>query len=62
MARSAPLIDLANEFPLLEVEVRSASQAEAVRLMHEGSVHLALVFERPASMSGKTFSKPAASD
>ncbi|KJU77757.1 LysR family transcriptional regulator [Pseudomonas chengduensis] len=44
---SQPLIDLANEFPLLEVEVRSASQAEAVRLMHEGSVHLALVFERP---------------
>lgn len=44
---SQPLVDLANEFPLLEIEVRSASQAEAVRLMHEGSVHLALVFERP---------------
>lgn len=44
---SQPLVDLADEFPLLEIEVRSASQAEAVRLMHEGSVHLALVFERP---------------
>lgn len=44
---SQPLIDLAAEFPLLEIEVRSASQAEAVRLMHEGNVHLALVFERP---------------
>jgi DNA-binding transcriptional LysR family regulator len=44
---SQPLIDLAQEFPMLEIEVRSASQAEAVRLIHEGSAHLALVFERP---------------
>lgn len=44
---SQPLADLAQEFPLLEIEVRSASQAEAVRLLHEGNVHLALVFERP---------------
>lgn len=44
---SQPLVDLAEEFPLLEIEVRSASQAEAVRLIHEGSAHLALVFERP---------------
>ncbi|MFZ6049792.1 LysR family transcriptional regulator [Pseudomonas sp. CR3202] len=44
---SRPLTVLAGEFPTLEIEVRSASQAEAVRMLHEGSVHLALVFERP---------------
>lgn len=44
---SRPLAILAREFPTLQIEVRSASQAEAVRMLHEGSVQLALVFERP---------------
>jgi DNA-binding transcriptional LysR family regulator len=43
---SAPLAVLAREFPSLEVEVLSAPQADALRLLHDGSVHLALVFER----------------
>ena len=46
-AWSRPLAILAREFPTLQIEVRSASQAEAVRMLHEGSVQLALVFERP---------------
>lgn len=43
---SAPLAVLAREFPSLEVEVLSAPQADALRLLHDGGVHLALVFER----------------
>lgn len=46
-AWSRPLAILAREFPTLEIEIRSASQSEAVRMLHEGSVQLALVFERP---------------
>ncbi|MDA8485426.1 LysR family transcriptional regulator [Pseudomonas resinovorans] len=46
-AWSRPLSILAREFPTLQIEVRSASQAEAVRMLHEGGVQLALVFERP---------------
>ncbi|MEJ2803113.1 LysR family transcriptional regulator [Comamonadaceae bacterium PP-2] len=41
-----PLAVLAREFPSLEVEVLSAPQADALRLLHEGGVDLALVFER----------------
>lgn len=37
---------LAQAFPGLEVELRSAPQAEVLRLLHAGSVDLALVFER----------------
>ena len=43
---SAPLAVLAREFPSLEVEVMSAPQADALRLLHDGGVQLALVFER----------------
>jgi DNA-binding transcriptional LysR family regulator len=43
---SAPLAVLAREFPSLEVEVLSAPQADALRLLHDGAVQLALVFER----------------
>ncbi|MCS0584046.1 LysR family transcriptional regulator [Massilia pinisoli] len=43
---SAPLAVLAREFPSLEVEVLSAPQADALRLLHDGCAHLALVFER----------------
>ncbi len=46
-AWSRPLTTLAAEFPTLEIEVRSAAQADAARMLHEGSAHLALVFERP---------------
>lgn len=44
---SPPLAVLAQEFPGLEVEVLAAPQADALRLLHEGCVQLALVFERP---------------
>ncbi|BCG27805.1 transcriptional regulator [Pseudomonas tohonis] len=46
-AWSQPLSTLAREFPTLEIEVRSAAQADATRMLHDGSVQLALVFERP---------------
>ncbi|QJI37129.1 LysR family transcriptional regulator [Pseudomonas sp. ADAK13] len=54
-AWSRPLSTLAKEFPTLEIEVRSASQSEAVRMLHEGSVQLALVFERPGIDERETF-------
>lgn len=43
---SAPLAVLAREYPALEVDVLSAPQADALRMLHEGEVHLALVYER----------------
>ncbi|HDY97177.1 MAG TPA: LysR family transcriptional regulator [Pseudomonas sabulinigri] len=46
-AWNGPLATLAQEFPALEVEVRSEPQADALRLLHEGAVQIALVFERP---------------
>lgn len=46
-AWSEPLATLAREHPLLEVEVLAAPQTDALRLLHAGRVHLALVFERP---------------
>jgi DNA-binding transcriptional LysR family regulator len=49
---SGPLAALAQEFPLLEVEVLAAPQADALRQLHEGRVQLALVFERP-SLDGR---------
>jgi len=42
-----PLARLADEFPSLEVEVLSAPQADARRLLHAGSAQLALLYERP---------------
>jgi len=45
---SLPLAHLAEEFPALEIEVLSAPQEDALRMLHEGCVQLALVFERPA--------------
>ncbi|MCJ1886466.1 LysR family transcriptional regulator [Pseudomonas sp. LA21] len=50
-----PLAILAEEFPGLEIEVRSATQAEAVRMLHEGAVQLALVFERPGIDERESF-------
>lgn len=49
---SAALAGLAEDFPLLEVEVLAAAQADAVALLHAGRVQLALVFERP-SLDGR---------
>ena len=49
---SAPLVTLAQDYPLLEVEVLAAPQADALRLLHEGRVQLSLVFERP-SLDGR---------
>lgn len=43
---SQPLAVLAAEFPSLDVEVLSAPQADALRMLHAGEVQLALVFER----------------
>ena len=49
---NAPLAALAQEFPLLQVEVLAAPQADALHLLHTGRAQLALVFERP-SMDGR---------
>jgi DNA-binding transcriptional LysR family regulator len=49
---SGPLAQLAQEYPLLEVEVLAAPQADALGLLHTGRVQLALVFERP-SLDGR---------
>ena len=45
---SAPLAQLAREYPLLEVEVLAAPQADALDMLHRGRAQLALVFERPS--------------
>lgn len=45
---SAPLAQLAQEHPLLEVEVLAAPQADALDMLHRGRAQLALVFERPS--------------
>ena len=52
---SQPLEILAQAFPSLEIEVRSATQTEAIRLLHDGSVQLALVFERPGIDERESF-------
>ncbi|MHC5348551.1 LysR family transcriptional regulator [Metapseudomonas furukawaii] len=52
---SRPLEALADEFPTLEIELRSATQAEAVRQLHDGEVQLALVFERPGIDERESF-------
>ncbi|MCY1281525.1 HTH-type transcriptional regulator YhaJ [compost metagenome] len=44
---AAPLAALAERYPLLEVEVLATPQDDAIRLLHEGRVQLALVFESP---------------
>jgi DNA-binding transcriptional LysR family regulator len=47
-----PLATLAQEHPLLQVEVLAAPQADALAMLHAGRAQLALVFERP-SMDGR---------
>lgn len=41
-----PLARLAEEFPSLEVAVLSAPQADALRMLYDGSAQLALIYER----------------
>ncbi|BDT69914.1 hypothetical protein os1_41060 [Comamonadaceae bacterium OS-1] len=48
----SPLATLAQEYPLLEVEVLAAPQADALAMLHAGRANLALVFERP-SLDGR---------
>lgn len=50
-----PLKVLAQEFPGLECEIISAPQSEALRMLHQGSAQLALVFERPAADGRENF-------
>ena len=45
---TAALATLALEYPLLQVEVLAAPQADAVAMLHAGRAQLALVFERPS--------------
>jgi DNA-binding transcriptional LysR family regulator len=42
-----PLARLAEDFPALEVEVLSAPQADALRMLRAGTAQLALMYERP---------------
>jgi DNA-binding transcriptional LysR family regulator len=44
---SAPLAQLAEEFPALEIELVSGPQGDMLRRLYDGEVQLALVFERP---------------
>jgi len=44
---TGPLGQLATEYPLLDVEVLVAPQADALAMLHTGRAQLALVFERP---------------
>lgn len=43
-----PLAALAQEHPLLQVEVLAAPQVDALALLHSGRAQLALAFERPS--------------
>lgn len=45
---TGPVAALAQEYPLLQVEVLAAPQADALALLHQGRAQLALVFERPS--------------
>jgi len=49
---SGPLAQLAQDHPLLQVEVLAAPQADALALLHAGRAQLALAFERP-SLDGR---------
>jgi DNA-binding transcriptional LysR family regulator len=58
---SAALATLAQEHPLLEVEVLAAPQADALGMLHTGRAQLALVFERP-SLDGREGFQEVASE
>jgi hypothetical protein len=59
-AWSDPLARLADEFPSLEVEVLSAPQADARRMLHDGTAQLALLTNARRSMNTKAFRSWAA--
>lgn len=50
-----PLRALAQEHPLLDIQVITAPQTDALQLLHNGSAQLALVFERPAADGRENF-------
>lgn len=50
-----PLRTLAQEHPLLDIQVITAPQIDALQLLHNGSAQLALVFERPATDGRENF-------
>ena len=52
---SRPLARLAREFPSLDVEVLSAPQSDALRMVYAGEAQLALVFERPGTDERESF-------
>lgn len=58
---SESLAALAREYPLLEVEVLAAPQADALEMLHSGRAQLAVVFERP-SLDGREAFQEVASD
>lgn len=58
-AWSAPLAELAQAYPTLEVEIRSAPQADALAMLHAGRVQLAIVFERLAMDEREDFDELA---
>ena len=58
---SEALATLAQEHPLLQVEVLAAPQADALALLHTGRAQLALVFERP-SLDGREGFQEVASE
>lgn len=58
---SAALETLAEQYPLLEVEVLAAPQADALEMLHSGRAQLALVFERP-SLDGREGFQEVASE
>ncbi|HTF96655.1 MAG TPA: LysR family transcriptional regulator [Cellvibrio sp.] len=50
-----PLQVLAREYPSLEIQVITAPQTDALRLLHDGGAQLALVFQRPAADGRESF-------
>jgi DNA-binding transcriptional LysR family regulator len=56
---SGALATLAQEYPLLEVEVLAAPQADALEMLHSGRAQLALVFERPSLDGREAFQEVA---
>lgn len=58
---SGALETLAQQYPLLQVEVLAAPQADALAMLHSGRAQLALVFERP-SLDGREGFQEVGSD
>jgi DNA-binding transcriptional LysR family regulator len=57
--QTAPWVEslriLAQEYPLLDIQIITAPQTDALQLLHNGSAQLALVFERPAADGRENF-------